>query len=110
MQLAILRNRLRKHLPLINIKKADIPLNILKMPILLPGFKPKKRVKFNAYKAKIKAAKAKSNTGRKGKKAKANAIIMLNDKLPFLSIKLTFFDLIFLFSNLIASDIFRIAH
>lgn len=109
-QLATLRDRLRKRLPLMNMREADIPLDVLKMPTLPPGLKPEERVKFEAYKAKVRAAEAESNTGRRGKRAKANATVMPDEELPSLSMKLTFFDPISLFSNLVASDVFRTAH
>ncbi|ROV88174.1 hypothetical protein VSDG_09301 [Cytospora chrysosperma] len=77
------------------------------MPTLPPSLKPEERIKFKAYKAKVRAANEEAKNKR-GKKAKAK--VEAPDKLPNLSIKLTFFDPISIFKNLIASDIFRNAH
>lgn len=107
-QLATLRDRFRKRLPLMHMREADIPLDVLKMPTLPPGLKPEERIKFEAYKAKVKAADEEAKNKR-GKRARAKPIAPDED-LPKLSMKLTFFDPISIMRNLIASDIFRTAH
>ncbi|ROW07924.1 hypothetical protein VMCG_03429 [Cytospora schulzeri] len=106
-QLSTLRDRFRKRLPLMHMREADIPLDILKMPTLPPSLKPEERTKFEAYKAKVRAADEEAKNKR-GKKAKGKAVAP--EKLPDLSMKLTFFDPISIFKNLVASDIFRNAH
>lgn len=70
-----------------------------------PKFTPEKRIKFETYKKKIKITEKKIKN-RKGKKSKTKKIT-LNNILPKLTIKLTFFNPIFIFKNLIFFNIFR---
>lgn len=91
-----------------NIRKADIPFDICKMLTLPLGLASKKRIKFKAYKEKVKVTEKKAKN-RKGKKGKAKEIIF-NDIFSRLTIKLTFFDSISIFRNLVSFDIFRDVH
>lgn len=106
--LATLRDKFRKRLPLINMREADIPLDITKMPTIPPGLAPEERLKFEAYKAKQKAAEEQAKS-RKGKRGKAKEVVA-DVPLPLLKQKLSYFDPISMLKNFVASDIFRDAH
>jgi hypothetical protein len=102
-QLSTLQDRLRKPLPLIDMRKADIPLNVLETPTLAPGPKPQERQKFEAYKEKVRAAEEQARA--RGRRSKAEA--QPDEPEPSLSMKLTFFDPLSMFKNSLASDIYR---
>lgn len=69
------------------------------MPTFLLKLKLKKYIKFKIYKAKVKTAKNKVKNKR-GKRAKARPILLFKN-MPKLSIKLTFFNFVFIFINYI---------
>lgn len=87
------------------MRKANIPLDVLKMPTLLPGFKLEECIKFEVYKVKVKAAN-KEAKNKRGKRVRVK-LIVLDEDLPKLSMKLIFFNLISIMRNLIASNIFH---
>ncbi|KAI1485633.1 hypothetical protein F5X96DRAFT_674446 [Biscogniauxia mediterranea] len=108
-QLSTLRDRMRKRLPLMNMREADIPLNVLKLPTLPASLKPEEKKKIEAYRELMTP---KDDKG----KGKARARVTREDKdamakdLPVVTMKLTFFDPISVFKNYIASDIGQRTH
>lgn len=100
-QLSTLRDRFRKRLPLMNMREMDVPLDIEKLPTLPPGLKPEERAKLEEYKAKVAEAK---RQGRSRRSVKVEA------GMPVPVMKLTFFDPVAVFKNIIASDIFKQCH
>lgn len=114
-QLSTLRDRLRRRLPLMKMRKAEIPLNVMKLPTLPPGMKAEEREQIQAF--KLKLAEHRRGVRSKGKgKDKAiseNApptaaeLKLLALDLPKITMNLTFFDPISVFKNFIASDIVK---
>jgi predicted DsbA family dithiol-disulfide isomerase len=137
-QLSTLRDRIRRRMPMMNMREADIPLNILKLPTMPASLKPEERRKVEIARAQaesrsaaLTAARAATRISRdKGKhsteardavaaaeKAKSqldslrqkHGDISLKD-LPRATMRLTFFDPITVFKNIIASDILGRIH
>lgn len=90
-----------------NMREADIPLDILKMPTLPPNLKPDERAKLEAYKAKVKEAQQAAEALGQGRGRRSKVNVEFGQDLPSLVMKLTFFDPPSLFKNIIASDIFK---
>ncbi|TRX98548.1 hypothetical protein FHL15_000622 [Xylaria flabelliformis] len=104
-QLATLRDRMRKRMPLMNMREVDIPLNILKLPTLPATLKPEEKKLLEAYKAQLK------DKGKGKGKGKAESVRPQDlKKLPVVTMKLTYFDPTSVFKNYVASDIGRKTH
>ncbi|KAI1131426.1 hypothetical protein F5Y10DRAFT_262185 [Nemania abortiva] len=114
-QLSTLRDRLRRRLPLMKMRKAEIPLNVMKLPTLPPGMKADEREKIQAFKLKLAEHRRHSRSKGKGKDKAifenapptAAELRLLALDLPKITMNLTFFDPISVFKNFIASDIVK---
>ena len=138
-QLSTLRDRMRRRMPLIDMREADIPLNILKLPTMPASLKPDERRKVEMARAqaecKSAALTATRNATRLARESGKNSAeaqeaakiaekakkhlgdlqtkhggeISLKD-LPKPTMRLSFFDPITMFKNIVASDILRRTH
>jgi hypothetical protein len=66
--LATLKDHLRKRMPMMDMRKAKIPLNVLKLPTLVPGLKPDEKRRLEAYR-ELSDAKEVLATAKKNLKA-----------------------------------------
>ncbi|RYC58953.1 hypothetical protein CHU98_g7247 [Xylaria longipes] len=114
-QLSTLRDRLRRRLPLMKMRKAEIPLNVMKLPTLPPGMKADEREKIQAFKLKLAEHRRGARSKGKGKDKAisehapptAAELKLLALDLPKITMNLTFFDPISVFKNFVASDIVK---
>jgi hypothetical protein len=139
-QVSTLRDRMRKRMPMMNMREADIPLNVLKLPTLPPNLQPEERERLEGIRAlndaktaanaatryaiKITKEKGKFSTpARQAQKEAADAkaqMLALREKnpqsdidisnVPVVHMKLNFFDPPTLFKNIAASEISKRVH
>ncbi|KAF7532596.1 hypothetical protein G7054_g7828 [Neopestalotiopsis clavispora] len=113
-ELSTLRDRIRKRMPMMNMRQAEIPVNILNLPTVPASLKASERQMLESWKSKIAEAEAAAKASGKSRTGARNKIIQQAQKaekdLPTATMKITFFDPPSVFKNFIASDLYRDAH